>query len=234
MECGPRLNVGEVHLWSASLDVEDERFRFYRSCMDSVEQARFSQFQPERARVRYICARGILKELLGLYTGVDPKTISFDYGPKGKPYLTTDSELSIQFNSTDTKNEALYAFCYNAELGVDIEFTSRVVNHSGLAKKKLTLQEFDYYNSLPEEFQRECFLSLWTRKEAYGKARGVGIRYTLNTTNLIGSKGLNDTTVTDQNGKIWELIQVSPKDDITACVVTEGVSWKIRGFRFSD
>ncbi len=221
-------------MWSASLDVDSERFCYYQSCMDPIEQARILRYRPERSRVRFICARGILKQLLGMYTGLSPQEIRFDYGALGKPHLNADLGIPIQFNATDTRNEALYAFCYGAELGVDIELASRTVKHDQLARKKLAHEEYNFYESLSEELRQNFILSLWTRKEAYGKARGVGIRYPLNEANLLGTEGLNDAVVTDQHGITWEIVQLSPKDDFTACVVTEGEGWQFRCFRFRE
>lgn len=202
--------------------------------MGPTEQERILRYGPERARVRFVCGRGILKQLLGFYTGLNPQDIRFGRGPFGKPYLKADVDMPIQFNATHTKNEALYAFCCGAELGVDIEFTSRSVKHDQLARKKLTLEERQFYDSLSEEHRRKFILSLWTRKEAYGKARGVGIRYPLNAANLIGTEGLNNAIVTDRRGVTWEIVQLSPKEDVTACVVTEGEGWQFRCFRFGE
>ena len=202
--------------------------------MGSIERERILRYRPERSRIRFICARGILKQLLGSYAGLNPQDIRFDYGPLGKPYLKADVDMPIQFNATHTRNEALYAFCCGAELGVDIEFTSRSVNHEQLARKKLTLEECQFYDSLSEERRRKFILSLWTRKEAYGKARGVGIRYPLNAANLIGTEGLNNAIVTDQRGVTWEIVQLAPKEGITACVVTEGEGWRFRCFRLGE
>ena len=208
--------------------------RFYESCMDGRERARANRYSVEQSRIRFIRARGILKELLGMYTGFEPTTMSFDHGPLGKPYLSPMPELPLQFNSTDTHGEALYAFCRFGEIGVDIEFMNREVSHGGIAKRKFSRHEYEEYLDRSLEKRKNFFLSVWTRKEAYGKAKGVGIRYRLNSVNLIGDEGLSRFSIRDENGIRWGISQVCPALGVTACVVAEGEGWGIRCFRLPD
>ena len=227
----PKLLSNEIHLWSASLDVSPERIRFYESCMDSRERRRAERYSVELSRERFICARGILKELLGKYIHVEPKSISFTLGRLGKPYLPDKFSSELQFNSTDTQQEALFAFCRSAEIGIDVEFLTRNVRHHEIARRKFSRHEYDQYLQHPKSQQKNFFLKIWTRKEAYGKAKGFGIRYRLNSVNLVDDAGSDRLSVHDEIGVIWEIVQFSPEHDITASVVAAGTGWQIRCFR---
>ncbi len=230
----PQLLSNEIHLWSASLDVGPERVRFYENCMDRRETRRAERYSVELSRERFICARGILKELLGKYVDVEPDMISFTLGRLGKPYLPYNISSELHFNSTDTQQEALFAFCRCAEIGIDIEFLTRNVRHREIAQRKFSLQEYDQYLQHPTSQQKNYFLKIWTRKEAYGKARGVGIRYRLNSVNLVDGAGSDRLSIHDETGAIWEIVQFSPEPDITASVVVAGTGWQFRCFRMSD
>ncbi len=220
-----------MHLWWASLNVSSEQQAYYESCLDAHESRRAERFRTLKARQRFVCARGILKELLGAYCHSDPRKLSFHLGEKGKPYLPESMNCPIQFNSTDTGNEAIFAFCNSAQVGVDIEFTDRKVQHGIIAARKFSSAEYGFYLNLPVARQKQFFLSVWTRKEAYGKARGVGIRYRLNSVNLVAKQNLEPTFVTDECGSQWYIQQITPFEGSTACLVTEGSGWEIHCFR---
>ena len=227
----PILRSGQIHIWSASIDVEDERYRYFEGCLTHRELKRADRYVHELTRRRFVCARGLLKEILGKYTGVDPSGIAFDLGRLGKPYLPQEISTDLQFNSTDTSGEALFAVCRSAEIGIDIEFTDRKVRHQIIAPRKFTDAEQAHYCNLPETQQKEFFLKVWTRKEAYGKAKGVGIKYRLNSVNLVDESDSDRLSVIDSKGTTWEVIQISPATDITAAVVVEGTGWQIESFR---
>ncbi len=229
----PRLKAGEVHLWSASLAVSAVELAFYRSCLDEQELARANRYRGENGRERFIAARGVLKRLLASYGECDPRSVRFSQGPMGKPYLRAKPGPSLQFNSTDTRGEAVFAFCRDAEIGVDLELLTRMVRHELIAQRKFSPAEYGIYRSLSGVRQKEYFLSLWTRKEAFGKARGVGIRYRLNSVSLVTGSDLSATVLTDEAGVIWEICQVKPFATAAASVVTQGTGWKYRCFRFA-
>lgn len=229
----PPLSPGEVHLWLATLPSSNHKFFEFERLMSSRELARADQFAFELSRTRFICARALLKQLLGLYTGSDPAKIQFQLGPQGKPYLPSAHQPALHFNSTDTGDQALFAFCLDAEVGVDIEYKTRQVNHSIIAKRKFTASELNQYFACPPLERRQFFLSIWTRKEAYGKAIGVGIRYRLSDMNLVDPNGSNRFSVQDATGVEWEVAQTEPDTDLIACVVTEGSGWRFRCHRFA-
>ncbi len=230
----PLLASGEVHLWSASLPSGGRKFLEYERLMSSRELVRADRYAYKSSRIRYICARAMLKQLLGLYTDSDPADIRFDLGPQGKPYLPATAGPLLNFNATDTGDEALFAFCLNAEIGVDIECKTRQVNHSIIAKRKFTANELEQYRAIPLPQRKQFFLSMWTRKEAYGKAIGVGIGYRLNEMNLVDANGLDRFSVHDAAGIEWEITQIEPGPELIACVVTQGSGWQLRAHRFAS
>lgn len=230
----PELLPHEVHIWSASLDTGRGLSEYYESCLDRWELRRASKYSLEPSRKRFVCARGILKELLGQYVGYTPAQISFSLGSFGKPYFPAEISKSLNFNSTDTEDEALFAVCMAAEVGIDIELDSRNVRHQAIARRKFSRQEMQQYEQCPASRQKQFFLKIWTRKEAYGKAKGVGIRYRLNSVNLVDDMGSDRFEIQDGDGKPWEVVQISPANGVTACVVIEGTGWHLRFFRVPD
>ncbi len=77
---------------------------------------------------------------------------------------------------SDTRNYWALALCAEAPIGIDIEEISRPVRAT--VAKRLHKTEREYLSALDEESRewKEEFLSIWTRKEAYMKLKGEGLR----------------------------------------------------------
>ncbi len=229
----PDLEPGTVHLWLADLKESACNLKQYKSYLDSFELDRAQRYAHDEARERFIASRGILKEIIAMYVKCEAKDIQFRLGLQGKPYLATQQPVQLNFNSTDSKHIALFALCWTSEVGIDVELRNRAVGHSLIAKRKLTDYEFAAYQShADEEARRVSFLSLWTRKESYGKAKGVGVYYKMNCVNLLGENESASTALICPDGLPWEVTPIFPIEDIIACVTTAGIGWNYRGFRY--
>src|SRR5229473_6911391 len=79
------LREGEVHVWSARLDLPREPIQRLERLLNPEEAARASRFHFARDRDAFAVARGVLRTLLGRYLGERPEKIRFACGPYGKP-----------------------------------------------------------------------------------------------------------------------------------------------------
>ncbi len=61
------------------------------------------------------------------------------------------------------------------EIGVDVEDTERKSETVGVADRFFSPREVAALHALPEAAQRGRFFDYWTLKEAYIKARGMGL-----------------------------------------------------------
>lgn len=86
----------------------------------------------------------------------------------GKPVL--DGFPEFHFNISHTRNAVMCGFS-NEELGVDVEKISKAP--FDIMRKCFTQNEIDCVDTTVEE--NADFYKIWTRKEAYGKLRGIGI-----------------------------------------------------------
>ena len=230
----PELNDGEVHLWRASLKVGTAALNHYYELLDHHEIARVNRYSNALSRNRFIVARGILRELLGNYLNQSLEKLEFSLGVQGKPYFKAEQRPPIQFNTTDSRDTSLYAICRSGEIGLDVEFADRQVRHELIAPRKLTPREYDLYLKRPDDERREFFLYVWTRKEAYGKARGVGMRYNMREADLLGADELENVRVEDAGGKGWDIVQIRPDKKIIVCVVTETSGNRFRLLNYSN
>jgi 4'-phosphopantetheinyl transferase len=157
------IGQGEVHIWRADLS----RWSGSGAELAAQERARAARFRfPEIAR-RWVAGRAALRRLLEGYTGVPAAELQFAHGEHGKPYLAGSA---VRFNMSDSGEVALYAVTLDAEIGVDVE-RIRAIDGAGISRRFLPQPEADAVLADPASFFR-----VWTRREAYLKCIGVGLR----------------------------------------------------------
>jgi 4'-phosphopantetheinyl transferase len=144
------------------------------------EQRRAERFLFERERRRYITARAHLRRLLAARLGERPEAIEFAYGRRGKPALAQRFAASgLRFNLSHCDGVAAYAFAHQREVGIDIEKVRLLPDADEVAARFFSPRENAAYRSLPADERGQGFFNCWTRKEAFIKALGGGLRIPL-------------------------------------------------------
>ena len=167
-----------VHLWV--LDLSQLNLKALSDRATKAEQARAERIRDPGKRQLYLGGRIGLRHLLCCYSGLDQTSLQIGYGDRGKPRLeNTPVPGEICFNYTLSKDKVLYSVTMDRQLGVDLETFPRQVNAESMSRRKLSVAEQAAWAELPECEKQNAMLSCWTRKEAYGKVTGVGIRYYL-------------------------------------------------------
>jgi 4'-phosphopantetheinyl transferase len=169
----PHLESGEVHLWSAGLEVTPEHLEPLASLLSSREQARAERYRFERHRRRYQVTWGLARSLLGRYLADDPQSLHFSFGPKGKPELTDGAGL--QFNISHSAEQVVVAVSSTWPLGVDVEQVRAMEDAVDIARRFFSPNEVRVFEALEPAQQLEGFFNCWTRKEALIKAVGEGV-----------------------------------------------------------
>ncbi len=139
------------------------------------EQQRASRFRIDAARHRFVLARTILRRCLGASLGVDPTTLVFAAGHRGKPYL---SPLAIgdppQFNLSHSGDVVALAIA-SVDVGVDVESLRAVANADTIGASVLQFGRTVNHRQARRRARDRAFLRIWTQKEAYLKATGLGV-----------------------------------------------------------
>jgi 4'-phosphopantetheinyl transferase len=165
----------EVHVWRVELDGSIERRTALERLLSADEHARRGRFRFERDAGRWAQARGALRVVLALYTGLAAGDIVFDYGPFGKPALSAPG-AELSFNVTHTGPVALVAVGGGrAMIGIDAEIVHYDVEWAALSRRFFAPAEADDLRCVPDSQQLGAFFACWTRKEALVKAMGVGL-----------------------------------------------------------
>ena len=183
----PTLADNELHVWRASLDLSSDVRERLQSTLNSDEKTRVERLLIEKAREHFVAARGILRELLGAYLGVDGGKIAFRYGPEGKPSLSPEHNSKISFNVSHSNGMGLFVFANDQEIGADIEYVKTDFRGMEIASRFFSEEESAALAKLPLGERDEAFFVCWTKKEAYVQKRtdrGLAFRWIASPSNL--------------------------------------------------
>ena len=152
---GMQLGSNEVHIWRARLDVDASVREQLSDVLSPVENERITRFAFARDRNRVAVARAILRHLLGGYLGELLHDVLFETRANGKPTLAATARIpSLRFNLSHSDGFALFAFCFEHEVGIDIEKVRPEVSLEGIENRYFFSQGA---LTLPSELRAEGF-----------------------------------------------------------------------------
>ncbi len=165
------LNEARIDLWQFSLEHE---LNVTYQLLNAEEKARGERFYFSRHRRRFRTARAVLRITLARYLNIAPERLEFTYNSHGKPEVVNSQKL--QFNLSHTGDLALLAIGKGYPMGVDIEHYS-ARPYEGIAKTLFSDQEFEEFKKVPAALKPAVFFHVWSQKEAFIKACGLGLSY---------------------------------------------------------
>jgi 4'-phosphopantetheinyl transferase len=160
------------HLWSSPVDACPE-LEEAQQTLSPEERTRAGRFHFEQDRVRFVARRAFLRSVLASYVGIEPGKIRLRTSRFGRPEL--DPHCGIFFNASHSEGLAIVAVAVGRPVGVDIERIRPIADALEMADRFFTRTEVELLRSTPEACRAEVFLTIWTRKESYAKAMGVGL-----------------------------------------------------------
>ena len=164
-----------VHLWEGSLLASAPALRAARSLLSDREKRRAERFVHRRHRHRYTVAQACLRRVMGHFLDIGPARVRFHFGKFGKPFVPGGPV----FNQSHSGERILIAVARNGRLGVDIEEIRPVPLMLRIARRRLAPAEGARLLAVGEAERLARFFRLWTRKEAFLKALGVGLTHPL-------------------------------------------------------
>ncbi len=170
-------SCSDVHLWFAAVtELDDPKLLAAAwAVLSNSEKRHAARFQFEQDRNSFLTSRSLRRHVLSHYAAVAPSQWQFTSNQYGRPSIAhplTDDLL--EFNSSKSGDLVVCAVTRAIDVGVDIERLDRQVP-AGLAESTFSPSEIAALHALPAREQNKRFLTLWTLKEAYVKARGMGL-----------------------------------------------------------
>lgn len=108
---------------------------------------------------------------------IPPDRWDYRIGLQGRPDLVDElaGDPPLKFNLSHTREMMLLGLVTGFELGVDIERENARRDLEGLARRYFSPVENEAFRQLDPAERRTRFYQLWTLKEAYIKALGLGL-----------------------------------------------------------
>ncbi|HVL82280.1 MAG TPA: 4'-phosphopantetheinyl transferase superfamily protein [Actinomycetota bacterium] len=180
-----------VDVWRVDLS------RWEGDVLTQVERERALTFGSRRYRRRWMAARSAVRVVVSRYVGADPLRLPIVVGPHGKP-----STSGICFNVSHSAELALVAVA-PVNVGVDVEEVRPERPVARLAAR---------VGAAPDSFYRD-----WTRKEAYLKATGLGLRVPLREVDVSG----------DEPAPGWSLLSLDVGAGYAAAVCADAPRFEV-------
>lgn len=171
----------ELHIWIACDEdnLDPTLLAEYNGVLSMDEREKMGRFKLPQDRRRYLVAHALLRYALSAYRPtVLPARWRFKSGPYGKPLVDVPC-TDLCFSLSHTSGLVAVAITSGCDLGLDVESPRSDIDLD-IATSFFSRQESAALFALPEGERVNRFFDLWTLKEAYVKAIGVGLFMPLN------------------------------------------------------
>ncbi|MGW0560038.1 4'-phosphopantetheinyl transferase family protein [Streptomyces sp. NPDC003016] len=181
--------------------------------------ARFLELTHPDVRTRFASSRVLLKFAAAAALHVPPQSVELGYMPTGRPYLRGYDGVHISLSHTD--DLLLVGLATGGVIGVDAERSDRALYGPGLGRHLCTPLEVEQIEGMPAEERNPALVRLWTLKEAYSKAIGLGMQFRFTdfgfrpdgeSVEVLGPNGITGT------GREWTFQTYSVDDRYTVSV----------------
>jgi len=226
-----KLNRDELHVWLASIEIASQQLSELERTLSADEIARAGKFYFERDRRSFIGWRGILRTILATYLETKPSALRFLYNEFGKPHLEGSAEArNLSFNLSHSGVLVVVAVAIDRDVGVDVEFIDDSVPSAEVANRFFSTNEIATLEALPQSLRLAGFFNCWTRKEAYIKARGMGLSIPLDSFDVSSIPGETAALVPTENSSgvsNWKIEDLRIDSRYAAAIAASGCDWKV-------
>jgi 4'-phosphopantetheinyl transferase len=225
------LGGSVVHLWyvrpeqvSAPADLEA-----CQRILTPEERAAVARFHFDVDRHDRLVARALLRTVLSSYADVEPSAWRFVSNAHGRPAVDGPVEVrSLSFSVSHTKGLIVCLVGRDRVLGVDAEPLAGPVRFDDIAQRYFAPREAAELATWPDPARRRRFAEYWTLKEAYVKARGLGLSIPLDQFSFeIGgpqSIAITFAPGVDDDPASWQFSLEPVSDEHVVAVATEAVA----------
>jgi 4'-phosphopantetheinyl transferase len=146
--------------------------------LDMEETEKHRRFVAVEDRRDYAAAHALVRRMLTVVApGIPAKEWRFERTAHGKPYVAAAMAGAppLRFSISHTRGHVVCAVSRHSEVGVDIQCRSQMKKMEIVMPDVCSDDEQAQIRAAEPSAQADCFLDLWSLKEAYLKACGTGI-----------------------------------------------------------
>lgn len=199
------------------------------------ERVRMDRLVRAIDRHTFAVARALVRQTLSAHGPTAAGDWRFEINRYGCPFIVAAQAGTprLHFNLSHTAGLVAVAVTRGHDVGVDVERADRVVREP-IAERHFAAEEVRDLLALPEAAQPRAFFEYWTLKEAYIKARGMGLAIPLGDfafrlrppapPAIAFADGFADTPARWQFWQAWP----TPDHRLSLAVVREGADLDVR------
>ncbi len=173
------LDAGHIHIWLVFYQhlTEPALLSSMLALLSEQERAQHLRFHFADDRLRYLATRALVRSVLSRYAPLAPADWLFTPNDYGRPAIANEhaQARTLGFNLSHTRGLIAMAVTRDRVLGVDVENLATRQISEGIAEHFFSPAEVAELATVPAERRQDRFFEYWTFKEAYIKARGMGL-----------------------------------------------------------
>ena len=169
----------EAHIWLVTPESVHNPaiLQHCRDILNEEERNKLDRFvRPEDSHT-YLVSHALVRKVLSRYAGIAPSNWRFVTGKHGRPEIVSGNQPRLRFNLTHTSGLAACIVTLDDDCGIDAEQLRARSNPLGVARRMFSAPELDQLRRHEGRNFLEYFYTCWTLREAYVKARGIGISF---------------------------------------------------------
>ena len=229
---GVDLLPDAVEVFRDALDRSDADLARFETWLTAEERVRAGGYAFPRERRRFVASRGLLRALLARLAGGSPVGQEVVVDGLGKPRLAGScGQGRIRFNVSHSGDLWACAVGFHREVGLDVEELRPERAVESIIKRYFAPAEAAALAALPDAERPAAFHRVWTRKEAWLKARGFGITVPLDSFEVshgAGEARLLATRPDPAEAARWTLRDLDLGPGFAGCVAAEGAIRTVR------
>jgi 4'-phosphopantetheinyl transferase len=228
------LSGGDVRVrYRRTACVTEDTLQAAVALLSDEERSRCQRFHFEHDRHEFALAHALLRTTLATFTDVAPQDWRFESDSHGKPAVAPGvTSAPPSFNLSHSHGLVACAVVVHGDVGIDVESVTRATDWHGILPRYFSAAEVTQIDRLPVTEQAGRFFELWTLKEAFAKALGVGLSQSLDATSFdLGATAAIACSLPDGvRADAWQFALYEPAPDHRIAVaVSDGTprQWRI-------
>jgi len=161
-------------------DASEDDIQAALAILSEEERARAARFRFPRDRRDYALAHALLRTMLSVHGNRRPHEWTFRVDAHGKPHVAEGAPIAFSLSHTD--GLVACGVAATGTIGVDVERVGRVADWRAIAMRNFSAAEQRALAAAPDDNQPTAFIEIWTLKEAFAKALGLGLSQPLDAT----------------------------------------------------
>lgn len=186
--------------------------------LPEAEMQAAAQMQGGARRAHFVVGRLLVRSLAARVAGMNASELLIDIDERGRP-LVANAPFQLFVSIAHSEN-VVVAAAARRRVGVDVERVT-ADRHPGIFRRVCSQRELRLLARTADADRDRAFVAIWSRKEAYGKALGVGLDYDLRAVSV----GPTGAKVRGGAG-VWRVRDFDAIEGYVIAAAAPGRSWR--------